>query len=417
MTLAPAVVEAARRGLRAAYGLALEGLSEEQIALAVAGASGRETPDPGDPSWLARVVDQLPIDESWLFRDEGLWTWLRDEAGPALLDRAAAAARPVRILSLGCSTGQEPFSLGILFQALLEARAIPPSAAAACASIVGLDSSAARIAVARSGAVNAWSVQRCRSDWLRGRVHLEDAATGRHRVDPSVRAMCRFEVGNLLEVVEAGAAALGGYDLVLCRNVLIYFRPDDAARVAARLARGLDAGALLVLSAAEAHLLSGADGVEAAGQLGAARVAHAAVPARVRARRPARPARSVGAAALARRKAPPPPPRPARAVAGGDAAGDHVREALALAQAGRDADALRAARAALFHDPRGLLSRMLLGQQLIRLDAARGREVLRALLDQASRLPPDAEVPHAEGLSVGQLADAVRLLLARPEAR
>ncbi|MGB8931528.1 MAG: CheR family methyltransferase, partial [Anaeromyxobacteraceae bacterium] len=254
------LVAATRRSLEAVFGLALEGLTGDQIASAIAAALQAGAPeDAADPAWLARVLDRLPIDESWLFRDDELWTWLRDEAGPALLDRALALGSPIRILSLGCSSGQEPFSLGILFQGILERAGIPGSAAAAYVTVTGIDSSPARVEQARTGIVNGWSVHRSRADWLRGRVALEDPQTGRHRIDPAVRALCRFEVGNLLELVAQGNAALGGFDLVLCRNVLIYFRPAEAERIAAELAGALDRGALLAFSAAEAHLL-GASG-------------------------------------------------------------------------------------------------------------------------------------------------------------
>jgi hypothetical protein len=56
---------------------------------------------------------------------------------------------------------------------------------------------------------------------------------------------------------------------------------------------------------------------------------------------------------------------------------------------------------------------MLEGQQLIRVDAARGREVLRGVLSAAARLPSDAEVPRSDGLTIAQLETAVRLLLSR----
>uniref|UniRef100_UPI001F596ED7 CheR family methyltransferase n=1 Tax=Anaeromyxobacter oryzisoli TaxID=2925408 RepID=UPI001F596ED7 len=275
-----------RRALEATYGLALEGLSEDQVDAAILAAGAG---DPADPAYLARVLDRLPIDESWLFRDDGLWEWLRDEIGPQLLDRAAARGRPVRILSLGCSAGQEPFSLALLFLDLLEGRGIPPSAAPAFVQIVGLDPSPARIEAARGATVPGWSVQRCRPDWLRGRVRLEDPVSGRHRVDPAAAALCRFEVGNLLEVAANGAAPLGGQDLVLCRNVLIYFSAAEAERAAAALAQGLDREALLVFSAPEAHLLA-AGGLATAGHLGAGRSPVAPPPpfARRRARLAAR---------------------------------------------------------------------------------------------------------------------------------
>jgi chemotaxis protein methyltransferase CheR len=409
------LLDAARRQLESAYGLALEGLSEQQIATAVAAGAGGEGPrDPSDPRVLARIVDRLPIDESWLFRDDALWSWLVGEAGPALVERALAAGRPVRVLSLGCSAGQEPFSAAIAFQSVLERMAIPPSSAAEYVSLLGVDSSPARIEVARAGVVNAWSVQRARPDWLRGKVRLEDRQTGRHRVDPSVLAMCRFEVGNLVAMAEAGNAALGGYDLVFCRNVLIYFRAAEAERIAAQVGSALDVGATLVLSAAEAHLLAASRRVEPLEHLGAGRAVREVpgagpFPAPARHRRGGRQGRRSpeGGARAAACVGPAGPPRREVVAA-------HLRDAVEHAEAGRSMEALREARAALFHDPRQLFSRLLVGRHLIPFDVERAREVLRELLDAASRLPPDAEVPDADGLSVGQLATAARLLLRGP---
>jgi chemotaxis methyl-accepting protein methylase len=410
VTFPPLALASVRRQLEAIYGLALEGVGEDQIASAAsAAASGGGAPaDPADPVFLARLVDRLPIDESWLFREDGLWEWLRDEGGPALLDAALAAARPLRILSLGCSGGQEAFSAAILFQGLLESAGFPGSAAAATVQVLGLDSSPARIAAARTGLVPAWSVQRARPEWLRGRVAPDDGAATRFRVDPTVRAMCRFDVGNLVDVAERGNGALGGFELVLCRHVLIYFRPAEAERLAARLAAGLDRGAILVFSAPEAHLLD-AGGLAPLGHLGAGRAGVAAAP-------PPRPAhRRIAARAWSApvRARPAPPSAHARRR---DAVAGHVRVALEHAHAGRTAEALREARAALYHDPADLYSRLLLGQHLIRVDAPRAREVLRELLDRAASLPADAEVPCAEGLSVGQLTAAARLILGRREA-
>jgi len=407
------LLDAARRQLESAYGLALEGLSEQQIATAVAaGTSGEASRDTSDPRVLARIVDRLPIDESWLFRDDALWSWLVREAGPALVERALAAGRPVRVLSLGCSAGQEPFSAAIAFQAVLEGMAIPPSSGAAYVSILGVDSSPARIEVARAGVVNAWSVQRARPDWLRGKVKLEDRQTGRHRVEPSVLAMCRFEVGNLVPMAEAGNAAFGGYDLVFCRNVLIYFRPAEAERIAAQVGSALDAGATLVLSAAEAHLLGASRRVEPLGHLGAGRAVREVpgagpFPGPSRRRRAGRKGRRWPDARAATGALPAAPTRR-------DAVEAHLRDAIEHAAAGRSMEALREARAALFHDPRQLFPRLLVGRHLIPFDVERAREVLRELVDAASRLPPEAEVPHADGLSVGQLATAARLLLRGP---
>jgi chemotaxis methyl-accepting protein methylase len=411
VNLSAPLLAATRAALEAIYGLALEGLGDEQIESAVYGAASASMADARDPAYLQRVVDRLPIDESWLFRDDTLWEWLRDKAGPSLLDAAAMAGRPVRVLSLGCSSGQEPFTAAMLFQDLLERIGLPPSATSAYVQVVGIDSSPFRVEAARSGLVPSWSVQRCREGWLRGRVAPEPATLARYRISASVLAACRFELGNIVDVAARGNGALGGYDLVLCRNVLIYFRPAEAIRLAGQLARGLDPGAYLAFSAAEAHLID-TEALDLGGQLGVGRSRPRNAPRPVRGRRPARKARPSGAgpACPVLREVPAPPPQDRD-----NAVAAHLERALRHAQDGHAMEALREVRAALLHDPRHLYSRLLLGQQLIPVDERRGREVLQELIDTAGQLPPDEAVPCADGLSVGQLTAAARILLSRRE--
>lgn len=394
---------AVRRALRAAYGLGLEGLSDDQI-LAASGPLGDGHPALAPLGALAAVVDALPIAESWMFRDEPLWTWLQEELLPALVVDALGACRELRAVSLGCAGGQEAHSLAILLLGLLEAAGFPASGAPARASVLGVDASPARVAQAASGLASSWSVARCPPRWLSGRVRLVDAAAGRWQVDEAVRALCRFEAGNLLEVARPGSTALRGADLVLCRHVLIYFRPAEAAEVVEGLVRALDPGATLVLSPAEAHLATGQPGLEPASPVGAfRRVAVEARPAP--ARRPTSPAR------LRRRPSPLPSAPP------GQAPAHHALAALEHGAAGRSAEALREARAACFHDPRQLLSRLVLGRELLAVDHLRGRAVLAELVELTGSLPAEASVPYAPGLSVGQLTAAALLLMKRGDHR
>jgi chemotaxis methyl-accepting protein methylase len=411
------LLTATRAALEASYGLALEGLGDDQIEMAVYGAASTGMADVRDPVYLARVLDRLPIDESWLFRDDTFWDWLQGTPGPALLEEATLAGRPIRVLSLGCSGGQEAFSVAMVFEDLLERVGLPASAASAYLQVVGIDSSPARIEAARSGVIPGWSVQRCRADWLRNRVTPEPGPVARFRMAPAVQSVCRFEMGNLVDIAARGNAALGGYDIVFCRHVLIYFRSAEAIRIAGELGRGLDPGAHLVFSAPEAHLAE-EGGLEPAGHLGVGRSPSRHHAPRVHARRPARPKRSkpvAGTAHAARRAIAPVSPQPAGSANQEAVVDAHVEMALKHAQAGHSLAAMREVRAALTHDPRHLYSRLLLGQQLIPVDAKRGREVLRELIVAASQLPAGEAVPGADGLSVGQIAAAARILLGRRE--
>ncbi len=407
MTLtAPAMrAGALRRALRAAYGLGLEGLSDEQLLAATAPLGGGH-PALATAGALARVVDALPIAESWMFRDEPLWAWLQEELLPGLVVDALSSGRPVRAISLGCAGGQEAHSLAILLLGLLEAAGFPAAGAAARLEVLGIDASPARVAQAASGLASSWSVARCPPRWLGGRVRLVDPSAGRWQVDEAVRALCRFEVGNLLEAARPGSAALRGAGLVLCRHVLIYFRPEEAAAVVEGLAQALDPGATLVLAPAEAHLATGLPGLEPAAAVGAFRRA-AAEPRRPPAQRPAPPP--------PRRRPPPLPSAPPHRQASPPER--HARAALEHGAAGRSAEALREARAACFHDPRELLSRLVLGRELLAVDHLRGRAVLAELVELTGSLPAESSVPYAPGLSVGQLTAAAILLMKRGDRR
>lgn len=411
-----------RRALESSFGLALEGLVEDQVRAAVEAALARGTPLAAAPdeAFLAAVIDGLPIDESWLFRDEGLWRWVEGDLGPELLQRALARGSPIRALSIGCAAGQEAFSLAIALQGVMEAAGFPPSAAARLARVDGIDSSPARIQQARTGLVGAWSVHRCQPRWLRGRVSPGDAGGSRYQVDRSVRDMCRFEVGNLVEIAERAEAALAGYDLVLCRHVLIYFKAERAAGLVQALARALEPGTVLVLAAAEAHLAAD-PGLLPLAHLGAARAVRPEErPSQSQRPRPRRSGLAPRAARSRPRSAAPstPPMAPAapepRASAA-DAGSRHFHAALLHASAGRGEEALREARAACFLEPRHLYFRLMLARALVAHDRQRGLRVLREVLDALAVLPADAEVPSAPGLSAAQLAAAARLLLAKEE--
>lgn len=390
-------VPLARRALESEFGLALEAVTNDEIARAVGTAAGDLEVNWEDRTFLARLLDELPIDESSLFRNDLLWRWLAAEL-PAWLDTAMGRGRTFRALSLGCSSGQEVFSVAMLLVSELRRRGVLSGSAAEHARVWGVDASEARVNAARQGGVRAWSVHRAALEWTGGFLTPDPADATRFLVDPAVRAITFFERRNLLELVE-NPADVGGHAMVLCQHVLVYFREETALRVLRRLAQACDPGTVLVLSPVEAHLLGQVEELERLPYVGAARRRGAVLtraPVRAAPRPPVH--RAVPPAA--------PPARDPHA-----AAGEYVRQALELVAAQRPEEALAAARAACIEEPGHLVARFLVGQALLSIDAAQGRRVLRELSLEVALLEPGTALPSAVELSVEQLASAVRLLL------
>lgn len=393
----------ARRALEATYGLALEAVTDSEVARALAEAAPTGADDFSDRVLLERLVDLLPIDESSLFRNELLWRWLEDKALPELFDACAREMKPVRLASLGCSGGQEAFSLAMLAVRMLTSRGTPASLASAFASIVGIDASSSRIRQARSGTVSAWSVQRSRREWIEGMVEEDLSRPGTFTVHPSVVALARFEQGNLLELVH-DPDALAGFQVVFLQHVLVYFRPATAAQVLEQLVKSMQPGTLLVLAPVEAFLLEALEGVERVDYVGAVRIRQKG-SRRAEARTellnnfPVTPLQvdtAVRSAAWAS-------PR--------KAADEHLREALALYQRGRYDEALREARASAYENPRSLHARMCVGQILLQVDPPRGRRVLEELAYELKGQTDGASITPSDDLTFGQLRRAVDLLL------
>ncbi|SFM88129.1 CheR family methyltransferase [Rugamonas rubra] len=174
------------------------------------------------PAEIAALVELVVVPESWLFRDPQAFAAaadfvLRRLAGPA------GAARPLRILSVPCAGGEEPYSIAM---ALCDAGVAP-----AAYAIDAVDISAANLARARAGV---YGRNAFRGDELGFRQrHFSAAGAQQYRVAEGIARQVRFEQGNLLEL--GAGLAPGHYDLIFCRNLLIYFAPATSAAAIARL--------------------------------------------------------------------------------------------------------------------------------------------------------------------------------------
>ncbi|WP_137180175.1 CheR family methyltransferase [Roseomonas sp. AR75] len=183
------------------------------------------------------VTEALTTHESSFFRDSRPFEHLR-----GLLPRLAAAKPPgerLRIWSAACSTGQEAYSI-----AMLAAEAFGAGAARSV-EILGTDISGEIVARAREGVFSQFEVQRGLPIRALMTYFQQDGA--RWRVKPELRALVRFEERNLL----ADCGGLGRFDVIFCRNVLIYFDTPTKTRVLEMMARMLAGQGVLYLGAAE----------------------------------------------------------------------------------------------------------------------------------------------------------------------
>ncbi|PWS35569.1 chemotaxis protein CheR [Falsiroseomonas bella] len=183
------------------------------------------------------VVEALTTHESSFFRDGRPFEHLR-----ALLPRLAARKAPgerVRVWSAACSTGQEPYSIAMLAHETLGA------GAARAVEILGTDISGEVLARAREAAFSQFEVQRGLP--IRALMTHFAQEGARWRLKPELRGIVRFEERNLM----ADCGALGRFDVIFCRNVLIYFDSPTKTRVMEMLARMLAPEGVLYLGAAE----------------------------------------------------------------------------------------------------------------------------------------------------------------------
>ncbi len=196
-----------------------------------------------NPEEARRLARSLSVAVSGFFRDPAAFAAL----GRLLPELAAPKppGAPLRLWSLGCSRGQEAFSL-----AATALGTLPPGRPF---EVLGTDRDEGALAQARTGEYGEREVEGL-SEVQRARV-LEPAGEGRWRVRPGVRARVRFRAADLLDP----ATYPEGQDLVACRNVLIYLRRPVQTWVLEHLARALQPGGALVLGTSETLLGLGAD--------------------------------------------------------------------------------------------------------------------------------------------------------------
>jgi chemotaxis protein methyltransferase CheR len=191
-----------------------------------------------EPSLSQMVVEALLNNETYFFRDRAPFDLLQRHALPELATRRHKSKR-LRIWSAGCSTGQEVYSLAMLFAEE------PEKWRGWTVDILGTDVSTSCIDRARNGTYSQFEVQRGLAigqmiKWF------EECPDGWRAVEP-LRRPVRFQVHNILE----SPPHPGGFDIVLCRNVLLYLSPDKKTLAFERLAASIAEDGWLMLGAGE----------------------------------------------------------------------------------------------------------------------------------------------------------------------
>jgi chemotaxis protein methyltransferase CheR len=185
-----------------------------------------------------QVVEALLNNETYFFRDRSMFDQLAVSVLPSLA-RKREHTRRLSIWSVGCSTGQETYSLAMLF---LEQ---PARWRDWTVEIIGTDVARSVIAGAREGSFSQFQIQRGLGVAQMVRF-FEETRTG-WRASEALRQMVRFETHNLLDQPPEP----GRFDLILCRNVLLYFDRATRERAFVRLASALAPDGLVMLGAGE----------------------------------------------------------------------------------------------------------------------------------------------------------------------
>lgn len=213
--------------LLAALDLRLAGRTEEQYLAFLRSANGAAE--------LAELMASISVHKTDLFRDEVQLEAFKKH----VLRELAGLDRPLRLWSAGCATGEEVATLLIL---LAEAGAHPES------TVLGTDISAAALKEASTLCFHPELMRRVSSE-IKARYFREK--NGRFELSAELRGRATFQRHNLMDFPYPLAPAGKGFDVIFCRNVLIYFTENAFDRTVTGLADRLADGATLVLSAAE----------------------------------------------------------------------------------------------------------------------------------------------------------------------
>jgi chemotaxis protein methyltransferase CheR len=188
---------------------------------------------------IAALAEELTVAETYFLRNSDQFAAFAEKVLPECLERQAQSRR-IRILSAGCASGEEPYSVSITLRERLQ----DPSWEF---SILGIDINPRNLQKARQARFSSWALRETPPDIQRRWFRFE----GRDAVlDESAKRLVTFQEKNLNED-DSHVWRPGSYDVIFCRNVLMYFSRERAISVVSRIARALTPSGYLFLGHAE----------------------------------------------------------------------------------------------------------------------------------------------------------------------
>lgn len=196
------------------------------------------SPETTSPAWQ-KLINALTIGETYFLRDQGHFQMLRTVILPEIIARRRQQGRlTLNIWSVGCATGEEPYSIAVTLYETL------PDLADWTVRLIGTDLNAYALNNARHGVYRQWAFRTAGEEFQK---RYFDTSYEGLRIKPHIQEMVTFRHANLL-----AGPPLPQLDLILCRNVLLYFGAAFASHAEDLLFDGLAPGGWLVLGPAEA---------------------------------------------------------------------------------------------------------------------------------------------------------------------
>jgi len=204
--------------------------------------------EPSSSHTWDQLVATLTVGETYFFRNKGHFNALRQRILPNLIEERRRTTRRIRIWSAGCATGEEPYSLAILLRQLI------PDLESWNILIKATDINRSALRQARRAHYRAWSFRGVERHVQERYFNLDGNKD--YVIDRAVRDMVMFEYLNLVEDSYPSLANnTNGMDVILCRNVTIYFDPQTTLNVVTRFHRCLTDRGWLIPGASEPNMV------------------------------------------------------------------------------------------------------------------------------------------------------------------